>query len=164
MLPPSLRKDPAMALAPGTAAPEFSLRSHDGQTIALSSFKGSKSVVLVFVPFAFTAVCQGEFCTLRDDLERYEAAGVQVLGISCDSAPSLKKWAEEQHYNFPLLADYYPHGAVAQAYGTFNEALGCANRSTFVINKAGVIVETITSENLGTPRDAAAYAAALTKL
>jgi mycoredoxin-dependent peroxiredoxin len=153
-----------MALSPGTPAPDFTLASSTGEKITLSAFQGDKAVALVFVPFAFTAVCQGEFCALRDDIERYEAAGVQVLGISCDSAPTLKQWASEQGYNFPLVSDFHPHGAVAQAYGVFNEALGCANRGTFVINTDGVIVEVIESANLGTPRDAEAYQAALAKL
>lgn len=153
-----------MALAPGTEAPDFTLKASDGSTVTLSSFRGQKAVALVFVPFAFTPVCQGEFCELRDDLSRYEAAGVQVLGISCDSAFALKQWATEQHYNFPLLSDYYPHGAVAQAYGVFNEALGCANRGTFIIDRNGVIVDVIESANLGQARDKAAYEAALAKL
>ena len=153
-----------MALAPGTPAPDFTLASSTGEKITLSSFQGSKAVALVFVPFAFTAVCQGEYCALRDDIERYEAAGVQVLGISCDAAPSLKQWASEQGYNFPLVSDFHPHGAVAKAYGVFNEALGCANRGTFIIDTKGVIVDVIESANLGTPRDAEQYAAALAKL
>lgn len=153
-----------MALAAGIEAPDFTLKDQGGQPVSLSSFRGDKAVLLVFYPFTFTGVCQGELCELRDDLNRYESAEVQVLAISCDSPFAQKKWAEEQGYTFPVLADNWPHGAVAQAYGVFNEALGCANRGTFLIGKDGVVVEVIESENLGTARTKAAYEAALAKL
>ena len=153
-----------MALAPGTQAPEFSLKDQNGNEVTLSSFQGDKNVVLVFYPFTFTGVCQGELCALRDDLNRYVTADVQVLACSCDSPFAQKKWAEEQGYQFPVLADYWPHGEVARAYGVFNEALGCANRGTFVINKDGTIVDVVESDNLGTAREQSAYEAALAKL
>jgi peroxiredoxin (alkyl hydroperoxide reductase subunit C) len=153
-----------MALAPGTQAPEFSLKDQGGNTVSLSDFRGNKSVMLVFYPFTFTGVCQGELCALRDDLNRYVTADVQVLACSCDSPFAQKKWAEEQGYQFPVLADFWPHGEVARAYGVFNEALGCANRGTFVINKDGTIVDVVESGNLGTAREQSAYEAALTKL
>ncbi len=101
---------------------------------------------------------------MRDDLNRYASSDVQVLACSCDTPFAQKKWAEEMGYQFPVLADNWPHGAVAQTYGVFNEALGCANRGTFMINKDGIIVDVIESENLGTAREASAYEQALTKL
>jgi mycoredoxin-dependent peroxiredoxin len=153
-----------MALAPGTEAPEFTLKDQNGEAVTLSAFRGDKAVLLVFYPFTFTGVCQGELCELRDDLNRYASADVQVLAASCDSRFAQKKWADEQGYEFPVLADNWPHGAVAQAYGVFNEALGCANRGTFLIGKDGVIVDVIESDNLGTAREKAAYEAALAKL
>lgn len=153
-----------MALSAGTEAPDFTLKDQSGEQVTLSSFRGNKSVLLVFYPFTFTGVCQGELCELRDDLNRYQSADAQVLACSCDSPFAQKKWAEEMGYQFPVLSDFWPHGAVAKSYGVFNEALGCANRSTFVIDRSGVIADVIESENLGTPRDAAAYSAALAKL
>ena len=148
----------------GKEAPDFELRATTGDTVKLSQYRGEKSVALVFVPFAFTGVCTGEFCALRDDISAFEAEGVQVLGISCDPAPSQKKWAEEEGYNFPVLSDFYPHGEVAKAYGVFNDALGCANRGTFVIDKNGTIVDAFFTENLGTAREKSRYQEALTKL
>lgn len=153
-----------MSVEIGQEAPDFELRGSTGETVKLSSFRGEKAVALVFYPFTFTGVCQGELCELRDDISRYEDAGVQVLAISCDTAPAQKKWAEEQGYTFPVLADFWPHGAVAQAYGAFNEALGCAMRHTFVINKDGVIVDTWDSGAIGTAREKARYDEALAKL
>ncbi len=153
-----------MTLAPGAEAPDFTLKDQGGNDVTLSSFRDKQNVVLVFYPFTFTGVCQGELCSLRDNLSEYQSASAQVLAISCDSRHAQKKWAEEQGFTFPVLSDFWPHGAVARAYGVFNEQLGCANRATFVIDKQGKIVDVFESPNLGTPRDKAEYDAALAKL
>ena len=148
----------------GTVAPDFTLRNQNNQPVSLSDFRGKKAALLVFFPLAFTGVCQGELCSLRDDLSEYQSAQAQVLAISCDSRHSQKIWAEQQGFTFPVLSDFWPHGQVARAYGVFNEQLGCANRATFVVDKNGVIVDVFESPNLGTPRDKAEYEAALAKL
>jgi peroxiredoxin (alkyl hydroperoxide reductase subunit C) len=153
-----------MALAPGTAAPDFTMKDQDGNDVSLSSFKGKQNVVLVFYPFTFTGVCEGELCALRDDIGEFETADAQLLAISNDSRHSQRIWAEQQGYTFPILSDFWPHGEVSKAYGVFNEALGAANRATFVIDKSGTSVDVFESPNLGTPREKAAYEAALEKL
>jgi peroxiredoxin len=148
----------------GQEAPDFTLKDQDGNDVTLSSFRGAENVVVVFYPFTFTGVCQGELCSLRDDLSEFEAVKAQVLAISCDSRHAQKQWATQQGFTFPVLSDFWPHGAVARAYGVFNEQLGCANRATFVIDTAGKVVDTFESANLGTPRERAEYEAALAKL
>ena len=148
----------------GQEAPDFTLKDQDGNDVTLSSFRGKQNVVVVFYPFTFTGVCEGELCSLRDDLSEFNAVKAQVLAISCDSRHSQKQWAEKQGFNFPVLSDFWPHGEVARAYGVFNEQLGCANRATFVIDADGKVVDTFASPNLGTPRERAAYEAALAKL
>ncbi|HWJ64548.1 MAG TPA: peroxiredoxin [Acidimicrobiales bacterium] len=153
-----------MAIAVGQPAPAFTLKDQAGADVSLSDFAGERPVVLVFYPFTFTGICEGELCALRDDLSRYEAAGVQVLAVSCDSKNSQKVWADQQGYTFPLLSDFWPHGATAQAYGVFNDALGCANRATFVIDRDGTIVDVFETDSLGTPREQEQYEAALAKL
>jgi peroxiredoxin len=153
-----------MTLAAGTEAPDFTLKDQDGNDVALSSYRGNQNVVVVFYPFTFTGVCQGELCSLRDDLSEFESANAQVLAISCDSRHSQKIWAEQQGFKFPVLSDFWPHGAVSRAYDVFNEQLGAANRATFVIDKHGVIADVFESPNLGTPREKAEYEAALAKL
>ena len=153
-----------MAVESGTSAPDFTLKDQQGNEVTLSSFRGDKNVVLVFYPFTFTGVCEGELCTLRDDLSVFEADGAQVLAVSCDSRHSQRIWSEQQGYTFPVLSDFWPHGALAKTYGVFNEDLGCANRATFVIDKAGVVVDTFASANLGTAREHSSYQAALAKL
>ena len=126
-------------LAVGATAPDFTLPDANKAPVTLSEFRGKQPVLLVFYPFAFTGVCAGELCQLRDDLSTFSDAGVQVLAISCDTAQSLKVWAEQQGYQFPLLSDFWPHGAVAQAYDVFFDKAGMALRGTFLVDVDGVI-------------------------
>ena len=153
-----------MAIEIGQPAPAFDLPDPANERVTLADFAGEKAVALVFYPFTFTGVCEGELCQLRDDFSEFEAAGVQVLAVSCDSRHAQRVWTEQQGYNFPVLSDFWPHGEVARAYGVFNEALGCANRATFVIDRDGTVVDVIESGDLGTPREAARYREALAKL
>lgn len=153
-----------MSIQAGEEAPDFVLKDNAGNDVRLSDFRGKQNVVLVFYPFTFTGVCQGELCELRDDLSSFETADAQVLAISCDSRHAQNKWAAEQGFTFPLLSDFWPHGEVSRRYGVFNEAVGCANRATFVIDKDGRVVDTFATAQLRTPRDKADYEAALTKL
>ena len=153
-----------MTIEIGQAAPDFELKDQNGDLVKLSSFKGDKAVALVFYPFTFTGVCEGELCALRDDFSDFENAGVQVLAVSCDSRHAQRVWAEQKGYQFPVLSDFWPHGEVAKAYGVFNDALGCANRATFVIDKNGKVVDTFASGDLATPREPSSYKAALDKV
>ena len=153
-----------MTVEPGQEAPDFELRDQQGNMVSLANHRGDKAVVLVFYPFTFTGVCQGELCELRDDIGSFEAENVQVLAISCDSSFAQKKWAEEQGFTFPVLSDFWPHGAVSKAYGVFNDALGCAMRHTFLIDKNGVVVDHFDTDHIATPREQARYEEALAKL
>ncbi|MTD52852.1 peroxiredoxin [Amycolatopsis pithecellobii] len=128
-----------MAVEVGSKAPDFTLNDYNRQAVTLSSFQGDKPVLLVFYPFAFSGICTGELCQLRDEFAEYEGSGVQVLGVSVDTPFSLKAWAEQQGYQFPLLSDFWPHGDVARKYGVFNEDAGLAVRGTFLIDKDGVV-------------------------
>ena len=128
-----------MAIPVGQVAPDFELRDQHGQPVRLSDYRGKRNVVVVFYPFSFTGTCQAELCSLRDGIEDFANEEVQLLAISVDSAPVHKRWAQEQNYSFPILADFWPHGAVAQEYGVFNERVGCADRATFVIDREGVV-------------------------
>lgn len=148
----------------GQPAPEFTLKDQDGNDVSLSGFRGKQNVVLVFYPFTFTGVCQGELCEIRDDPSTFETNDAAVLAISCDTRHAQKHWADQQGFTFPVLSDFWPHGEVARAYGVFNEALGCANRGSFVIDKDGKIVAKFESANLGTPRARAEYEQALAKV
>jgi peroxiredoxin len=153
-----------MAIEIGQPAPDFALKDQNGSVVHLSDYAGSQAVALVFYPFTFTGVCEGELCRLRDDYSEFTDAGVQVLACSCDSPFAQKQWAEQQGYQFPVLSDFWPHGEVARAYGVFNEERGCANRATFLIGKDGKLADTFQSPDLGTAREKSRYDEALAKL
>jgi mycoredoxin-dependent peroxiredoxin len=128
-----------MAVEVGDSAPDFELKDQHGGPVRLSDFRGTKDVVLVFYPLAFSGVCTGELCTIRDELPTLGGEDVQVLTVSVDSMFSHRAWADQEKYEFPLLSDFWPHGAVAQAYGVFDEEKGLSVRGTFVIDKQGVV-------------------------
>ena len=123
----------------GSHAPDFTLRDQNREEVTLSSFRGAQAVLVVFFPLAFTATCTGELCSVRDHLAQYQNDRVQVLAISVDSNYSHKVFAQQEGYDFPLLADFWPHGAVASSYGVFNEDAGFANRGTFLIDPHGIV-------------------------
>jgi mycoredoxin-dependent peroxiredoxin len=127
-----------VTLSVGDNAPEFSLPDQDKQVVSLAELRGTP-VLLVFYPFAFSGLCTGELCQLRDDLAEYTAAGVKVLAISTDPTFTLKAFREQQGFDFPLLSDFWPHGAAAQAYDAFNERAGMALRATFLVDADGKI-------------------------
>jgi peroxiredoxin len=128
-----------MTLQTGQEAPDFTLRDQHGQQVTLSSFRGQKAVVVMFYPFAFSSVCTGELCAVRDSLPTFESEDVQLLAVSCDPMFSLRAFAEQDGLTFPLLSDYWPHGEIATSYGVFNADRGCADRSTFIVDKQGVL-------------------------
>lgn len=128
-----------MALAVGDEAPDFTLKDQNNEEHTLAEFRGTKNVLLVFYPFAFSGICTGELDQLRDDLDSYQNADVQVLAVSVDSVFTLKAWSEQKGYGLPLLSDFWPHGQVAQSYGVFNDSAGMANRGTFLVDVDGVI-------------------------
>jgi mycoredoxin-dependent peroxiredoxin len=128
-----------MLIDVGDTAPDFTLRDQNNEEVTLSSFRGYKAVLLVFYPLAFTGICTGELCVVRDDLPSFQNDDVQVITVSVDSPYSHKVFSEREGYQFPLLSDFWPHGAVANAYDVFNETSGFANRGTFLIDRDGVV-------------------------
>lgn len=152
-----------MSLTIGQEAPNFTLTNQFGESVELASFRGKKNVVVVFYPFAFSGICTGELCTLRDDLGAYQNEDSELLAISCDPMYSLKAFGEAEGYKFNLLADFWPHGAVSKAYGVFNEDRGFSIRGTFVIDKEGVLRWQVVN-GPGDARNAADYKAALASL
>jgi peroxiredoxin len=125
----------------GAQAPDFTLMNQDRQPVSLSGALQSGPVVLAFFPAAFSSVCQNEMCTFRDSIATLGAAKAQVLGISTDTFFALKAWADQQHFNFPLLSDY--NKDVIRAYGVVNpDMIGLkdiAKRAVFVIDRQGTV-------------------------
>lgn len=152
-----------MTLELGTVAPDFSLRDQHGQETVLSAFRGKKNVVVLFIPFSFTGTCTGELCAMRDDLGAFQNENVELLAISCDSMYSQRVYAEQEGYNFPVLSDFWPHGAVAQAYGIFDEKYGFAHRGTFIVDKSGILRWQVINGK-GDARNVGDYKAALAAL
>ena len=118
---PGDRQGPAV----GAPAPDFTLRDQFGQDVTLSSFAGTKAVALVFFPWAFSNVCTGEMDGIRDRLDEFLTFDTEVLAISTDPTYSLRVFADRDGLNFPLLSDFWPHGAVASAYGVFDDRARC---------------------------------------
>jgi len=147
----------------GDEAPDFTLKDQNNEEFSLSSYRGKQAVLIVFYPLAFTGICTGELCVVRDDTPTSENDEVLTVSISVDSVYSHKIFAEREGYEFPLLADFWPHGAVAKAYGVFNEVAGIANRGTFLVDKDG-IVRFAEMNNPGEGRDADEWRAAIKSL
>jgi peroxiredoxin len=127
------------ALQPGDAAPDFTLRDQFGQDVTLSSYRGTKAVILFFYPYAFSNVCTGELSGIRDRLDEFLTFDTEVLAISCDPKYAVRAFADHDGLNFPLLSDFWPHGDVARAYDVFDELKGCSRRSSYVIDKGGIV-------------------------
>jgi peroxiredoxin len=152
-----------MALDIGTHAPDFELSDQHGVKVALSSFREKKNVVILFYPFAFTGTCTGELCEIRDDLKAFQNDEVQLLAISCDSVFTQRAFAEAQGYVFPVLSDFWPHGAISKQYGVFKEDRGCAIRGTFIVDKSGILRWQVVN-SMGDARNVTDYKAAIATL
>ena len=132
-----------MVISVHDTAPEIALFDSDMKSVKLSDFAGSKNVLILFFPMAFTGVCTTELCGIRDDISRYSKVNAQVLAISVDSVFTLAKFKELQGYNFPMLSDFnkvaiHNYGCV---YDSFTPMLmaGVSKRAAFVIDKEGVV-------------------------
>jgi mycoredoxin-dependent peroxiredoxin len=152
-----------MAVEVGQQAPDFELKDQHGQPVTLSGFRGQKNVVLVFYPLAFSGVCSGELCAMRDDFPEAERDDVELLTVSVDSTYAHRAWADQEHFGFGLLSDFWPHGGVAKRYGVFDEDRGLSVRGTFVIDKDGVVRWKVVNP-IPQARDIADYQKALAAL
>jgi peroxiredoxin len=155
-----------MAIKVGQAAPDFSLHDSERKIVTLSELKG-KTVLLLFYPLAFTGVCTKELCAIRDDIARYNNSNAEVFGISVDSYATLKKFKEEQGYNFTLLSDFNKEASTA--YDSIYEAFagwmkGVSKRSAFIIDKEGLVQYAQVLESAGDLPDFEAINAKLGQL
>lgn len=152
-----------MVLPVGTIAPDFTLSDQHGEELTLSELVSESPVALVFFPLAFSGICTGELCELRDNLAIFEHNNVRLLGISVDSVWALKAWATSEGYDFSILSDFWPHGAVAQDYGVFIDERGIATRATLLIGEGRKVLASFETAP-GQARDLSAYQAAVDTL
>jgi len=147
-------------LAVGSSAPPFALRDQFGRSIAVPDARLGRGVLLVFFPQAFTPTCTDELRSLAAERATLEAADVAVLAVSVDSMATLRTFDEAEELGLPLLSDFWPHGAVAEAYGVLLPDRGWADRVSVLVDARGVVraVSTGTDQS---PRDAASHRAML---
>ena len=142
----------------GQPAPGFTARNQYGELLTVNGLRGAPAVI-IFYPWAFSSICRDELAAIRDDHERFVAVGTRVLAVSCDAMYTLRAYADAEGIPFDLLSDHWPHGAIAQAYGVFDEEAGCARRGTFVLDSAGLIRWRQVNQ-INEPRELAAVLAA----
>ena len=128
-----------MALSVGDVAPDFELKDQHGQTVRLSALRGDKAALVVFYPWAFSGVCGGELQVLQERQQDLLGDRVVLLTVSTDPMYALRAFADQQGFTFPMLSDFWPHGAVAQAYGVFSQEVGIALRGSFLVDPDGVL-------------------------
>lgn len=158
-----VRAEAAPAVTAGDRAPDFRLTDQHGQTVTLQEYVGVKAVLVLFFPYAFSRVCGSELRLIQKDIADFQNDRVQVLAISCDALFSQRAYADDEGFTFPLLADHWPHGAAARAYGVFDDARGCAGRGTFLIDPEGTVRWTAHS-GIADARDIGAHRAAVAGL
>lgn len=141
--PLPLTKINFMAIKIGDEAPGFTLFETRDHAISLKDYAGKKNVLLLFFPLAFTSTCTKELCSVRDDIGKYNNETTEVLGISVDSVCTLKKYKEEQQFNYPLISDF--NREISEKYETIYDSFtpmgmkGVSKRSAFIIDREGII-------------------------
>ncbi|MFW6141868.1 MAG: redoxin domain-containing protein [Candidatus Saliniplasma sp.] len=119
----------------GELSKDFTLKDHNGEEFTLSDFKGKK-VLLSFHPLAGTSVCAKQMKSLEENKDRFEELNTVAVGISVDSVPAKKLWAEDIGVKKTrLLADFWPHGKVIKMYGLFREEDGFSERANVLIDE-----------------------------
>lgn len=147
----------------GATAPDFTLTDQTGAPVQLSEVVRDRHALLVFFPFAFSSICTGELLEIQLNVDEFVNERVQVYAISCDPGHAQAAWAAHEGYRFPLLSDFWPHGAVSRAFGVFDEESGMAVRGTFVVDPQMRIVWRLVNEP-GEQRDIGVLHAAVKHL
>jgi len=151
-----------MAIPVGAEAPDFTLASHTGEEVTLSSFRGERNVVLAFFPAAFSGVCTGQIGRIVEREGQFADEDAQVLAVSVDQRESLAAFANGLGLGRTLLlSDFHPKGEVARAYDVYLDRFGKAGRATYVIDKSGVVRAVELTEHPGIDIDEDAYFSAL---
>ncbi len=124
-------------IAPGTPTPEFTLRREDGKEFTRADVLG-KTTVLVFYPFAFSAVCTDQLSLYQEVLDQFELQGATLYGVSCDAFYSQKAFREKLGVSIEQLSDFEPKGAVSRAFGAYHPG-GFSQRALVIIAPDGTV-------------------------
>ena len=135
-----------MTITTGDRAPEFDLEETHERRVRLSDFRGKRNVLLVFHPFAFTAVCEEEALDLQENLESFRDANTEVVFVSCDTSAARQAWRRQLGAEFIFASDFWGHGEVARAYDVFNEETGAPIRGTFLIDVEGTVIWSLVTD------------------
>jgi len=155
--------DSTLKVKVGDIAPDFTLPSVSGEKVTLSQYRGKKHVMISFVPAAWTPVCSDQWPGYNIVKEMFDKNDAILLGISVDNIPTLYAWTKQMgKLWFPVLSDFWPHGAVAEKYGVLRSS-GVSERALIFINKKGIIQDILVSDINKRP-DLAYIAAALEKM
>jgi len=131
--------DSVLKVKVGERAPDFTLRAVSGGTVSLGDYLGKKNVVISFVPAAWTPVCSDQWPGYNIVKDIFDDNDAILLGITVDNLPTLFSWTNQMgKLWFPVLSDFYPHGATAAKFGVLRSD-GVAERALFVIDKKGII-------------------------
>ncbi len=135
--------DSVLKVKVGDRAPDFTLPSVQGDKVTLSQYRGKKNVVISFVPAAWTPVCSDQWPGYNIAQDFFDQNDAILLGITVDNIPTLFAWTNQMCTGdetlwFPVLSDFYPHGAVAKKFGVLRSE-GVTERALFVIDKKGII-------------------------
>jgi peroxiredoxin len=129
-----------VAITTGDRAPEFDLEETYERRVRLTDYRGRRNVLLVFHPFAFTAVCAEEALDLQENLESFQNADTDIVFVSCDTSAARQAWRRELGATYVFASDFWAHGATARDYGVFDETTGAPIRGTFLIDKEGTVI------------------------
>jgi mycoredoxin-dependent peroxiredoxin len=135
-----------MSIDTGDQAPEFDLEETHERRVKLSDFRGKSNVLLVFHPFAFTAVCEEEARDLQEHLGSFRAANTEVVFVSCDTSAARQAWRRQLGAEYVFASDFWSHGLVARSYGVFNEETGAPLRGTFLIDTEGTVIWSLVTD------------------
>jgi peroxiredoxin len=125
-------------IAPGTAAPEFTLKTEDGEAFTRDDLAG-RTTVLVFYPAAFSSVCTDQFQIYQEVLEDLAAQDATLYGVSCDQSDSQSAFRESLGVSIPMLSDFEPKGAATRAFGAYFAPTGVSNRALVIVGPDQVV-------------------------
>jgi len=138
---PDMVEQPPM-VRPGEIGKNFSLKDQNDKTFDLLENSGRKTL-LSFHPLAWTAYCAGQMESLEKNRDTLDSLDTLAVGISVDSVPCKKAWAESLGIkNTRLLCDFWPHGKVARAYGIFRDTNGFSERANIIVDEAQKVIFT----------------------